>query len=158
MNFLKHIFETVSFIRSMPNSWFQRSQALEGGIKELIIENQRNFWVPYAVQFIGLFGFILMLYKSISSSFLASSSSVKRKKYLKNWWGLQTFKIVLYGLIFFLNLKPFHPTTPQNFYCEWFPGFSRCFVCIIECQWCAWNCRSCISDVFHIIWNMIITV
>jgi hypothetical protein len=44
MSFPKHLFETVSFIRSMPYTSFQRSQALEGGVKELIIEIQRNFF------------------------------------------------------------------------------------------------------------------
>jgi hypothetical protein len=37
MNFFKDIFETVFFIRSMPYTSCQRSQALEGGVKELII-------------------------------------------------------------------------------------------------------------------------
>ena len=84
MNFLKRLFEPVSFFGSTPNTSFKRSQALDGGVKELRFQIQRNLLVPYIVQFIGLFGFILLLYKFISFAFLASSSSIKKIKYLKN--------------------------------------------------------------------------
>ena len=40
--------------------------------------NFKKIWVPYNVQFIGLFGFIWLLYKFISSALLASSSTVKK--------------------------------------------------------------------------------
>jgi hypothetical protein len=49
MNFLKHFFETLSFIRSMPNTSFQRSRTLEGWVKDLIIHIEGKFWVPYTV-------------------------------------------------------------------------------------------------------------
>ena len=55
MNFRKHLFKTVSFIRTMPYTSFQRSQTLKRRVIELIIQIQRNFWVPYTVHFICLF-------------------------------------------------------------------------------------------------------
>jgi len=79
MNFFKHLFEIVSFTRSLPNTVIQRSRTLEGGVKEPIIQIPRNFWVPYTVQFIDLFGYIWLLNKFVSSAVLANSSSVKTK-------------------------------------------------------------------------------
>jgi len=52
MNFLKHVFKTVSFIISMPYTSFQRSQTLEGGVKELIIQIQKIF--EYHILYISL--------------------------------------------------------------------------------------------------------
>jgi hypothetical protein len=81
-NFLKHIFQTVSFptYTYMPKISFQ---ALETGVNGQIIQIQRNFWVPYAVQFIGLFGFIWLLYKFVSSVNFGNQFFCKKKYWKK---------------------------------------------------------------------------
>jgi len=98
-------FWTVSFTRSLPNTSIHRSRTLEGGVKEPIIQIPRNFSVPCTVQFIGLFGFVWLLYKFVTSAILASSSSVKKKICFQNFWEVQTFKIFSGNFIYSLNLK-----------------------------------------------------
>jgi len=130
-----NIFETISFTRSLPNTLIQRSRTLEGGVKKPIIQIPRNFWVPYTVQFIGLFGYIWLLYEFIFSVILASSSSVKKQMSLKNWWRVQIFKIYSGDFIFSLNLKAvfkdFVPPTTLSSFGEWFSA-SRILIWVLH--------------------------
>jgi len=98
-------FWAVSFTRTLPNTSIRRSRTLEGVFKEPIIQIPRNILVPCTVQFIGLFGFVWLLYKFVSSAILASSCSVKKKICLQNCWEVQTFKIFSGNFIYSLNLK-----------------------------------------------------
>ena len=92
-----NIFWDSSFTSSLPNTSIQRSWTLEGEVKEPIIQIPWNFWVPYTVPFIVLFGYIWLLYKFVSSAILASSSSV-RKNVLEKVMGstdLQNFFLAI---------------------------------------------------------------
>ena len=57
----------------------QRSRALEGGVKELLIQMQGNFWVPCTVLFIGLYGLIWLLYKFVCSVNFCKQLFCKKK-------------------------------------------------------------------------------
>jgi len=153
MNFLKHLFETVLFTSSLPNTSIQRSWTLERGVKEPIIQIPWNFWVPYTVQFIGLFGYIWLLYKFVSSAILASISSVRKNVLEKVMRSTDLQNLFWQFLIFlesegrFQRLCP--PPTLLSF-AEWVSAFSRCFSCFTGCKLSAWNCRrSGNSDVFY---------
>lgn len=128
----------------MPNTSFQRSWALEGGVKELIVHIPRNSWVPYTVQFIGLLGFIGLLYKFVSYAILACNSSVKKKKkitwkidteyrppkfiqaisYFRRFWSQfskippppppQLFHLLVNGFLCFPDVLPWHLGTYAN--------------------------------------------
>jgi hypothetical protein len=117
-------------------------------------KNSINISVPYTVQFIGLFGFIWLLYKFVSSAILASSSSVK-KNVLEKLMGSTELQNFFWQFHIFLESEDsFQRLCPPNYTLS---AFSRSFVCIIWCHWYAWNCRiSGITDVFHIIWKVVI--
>jgi hypothetical protein len=63
-----NIFLRQFLTRSMPNTSFQRTNDTDS----------KKIRVPNTVEFIGLFGFIRLLYTFISSAFFASRSSVKK--------------------------------------------------------------------------------
>jgi len=80
----------------------QRSWTLERGVEEPIIQIPWNFWVPYTVQFIVLFGYIWLLYKFVSSAILASSSSV-RKNVLEKLMGDTDLQNLFWQFLIFLE-------------------------------------------------------
>ena len=110
--------------------------------------NFKKICVPYNVQSIGLFGFIWLQYKFISSALLASSSIVKKNIHEK-LIGSTDIQNYFWQFHVSLQLKSvFEDYFPQTI----FYTFTKSFFCMIERQWCAWNCRSSgITDLFHII-------
>ena len=62
--------------------------------------NSMKLWVPYTVQFIGLFGYIWLLYKYFSSAILSSSYSVRRNVLEKLMWSTDLQNLFWQFLIF----------------------------------------------------------
>jgi len=100
--FSQTFFETESFTSSLPKTSIQRSWKLERRVKEPVIQIPWNFWVPYTLQFIGLFGYIWLLYKFVSSAILASSSSV-RKNVLEKLMGSTDLQNLFWQFLIFLE-------------------------------------------------------
>ena len=76
MNFLKHPFAQFPSPDLCPTN--ESTDYVHCTEESKNKQNKLKKWVPYNVQFIGLFGFIWLLYKFIFCAILASSCCVKK--------------------------------------------------------------------------------
>jgi ABC-type glycerol-3-phosphate transport system permease component len=135
MNFLKYIFQTVSFTKYMPDTSFQ---ALERGVKELIKESNGTFEYPIYFTVHCLIWIFLLLFKFVSSLKFGKKFISKKIPEKKKWSrDLQNSGNYIFSLNYNSFLKNKSLTTPPTtlpYFVECFSAFSRCFYRITRCQ------------------------